>query len=188
MCCVTHHHQTLHTQLFNLFPCLCDFSLSVCMSVCLGCRMPSRCSGTDESFSLCTWPGPGPGWAAYYAHSQDIAGSSTHTPPMTTGSSILSLDTNIHERTTLTCIPSFFTSCFLLFSPTLPTFFLSLSPSHFLCLSLTSFSLSSSLSFPLFFHVLLLPSSPFSPPLPFPPLPSLILPRCGLLVLRCWYT
>ena len=60
-----------HTSTFLL-----SASLS---SVCLGCRMPPRCSGTDESFSLRTWPGTGPGWTAYHAHSQDIAGSSTHT-------------------------------------------------------------------------------------------------------------
>ena len=63
-------------------------------------------------------------------------------------------------------------SCFLLFSPTLPTFFLSLSPSHFLTLPISYF-LFSILSFVLPCLAPSFLSFLPSPSLPFPPLPLL---------------
>ena len=134
-----------HTSTFLL-----SASLS---SVCLGCRMPPCCSGTDESFSLRTWPGTGPGWTAYHAHPQDVAGSSTHTslphtPPSTHTHKTLQIAPHTHpsQFICVTCTivtkmhtcgplqyfsPFFFLFCFLLpslhlfFSPTLSSFVIS---------------------------------------------------------------
>ena len=146
--------------------------------------MPSRCSGTDWSFSLCTWPGTGPGWTAYHAYSQNIAGSSTlhslhslhsfhslHSLPVLYG----------HLYTNMRGPLWYFSPSFSLlasFSLLLPSF----SPHPIIPLSLLPTPLSSyyiflsfpSASFSLHLHVHI-----FIPPffssyllLPLPPLPS----------------